>query len=164
MRFIKLAVISLFIIFLLFTCIGLLLPSSVTVTRQETINASTDSVRFYTNNLMHWKYWLNGVDTTTMQSSKIKVGAYTITIVNNNQTEIITLWQGKNIKERICHIHIKDDLPNSTIVSLSFQQHLTWLPWDRLGGMLHDEIIGPSLQASLLKLKQVVEKTSEKLQ
>ncbi len=164
MRFLKLAAISLIIIFLLFTCIGLLLPSSVTVVRQEYIIASTDSVKIYTNNLNHWKYWLNGVDTTTMQTSKIMLGAYIITILKNNQTDIITQWQGENIKERICHIHLYKSALNATIVYLSFEQHLSWLPWERLGGMLHDEIIGPSLQASLDKLKQVVEKTSDQLQ
>ena len=51
------------------------------------------------------------------------------------------------------------DDPNATTVYMSFQQHLSWFPWERLGGMLHDEIIGPSMEAGLDKLKQVVEKT-----
>ena len=97
MRFLKLAVISLLIIFLLFTGIGLLLPSSVTVTRQEFIIAPIGDVRFYTNDLNHWKYWLNGVDTNykqssinpTPQTSKIKLGAYIFTPLKNNQTGIL---------------------------------------------------------------------------
>jgi hypothetical protein len=165
MRFFKLAVISVIIIFLLFTFIGLLLPSSVTVTRKEFINVLPDSVRVYTNNIYNWKYWLNGVDTnyklTTQKIAKIKLGAYTISVLKNNSENIITLWQGKNTRDRICHVRLYSSDPNTTTVYMSFQQHLSWLPWDRLGGMLHDEIIGPSMQASLDKLKQVVEKTSD---
>jgi hypothetical protein len=165
MRFFKLAVISLVIIFLLFTFIGLLLPSSVTVTRKEFINASADSVRFYTNNIYNWKYWLNGVDTnyksSTAKNATIKLGAYTISVLKITPGNIATSWNGKNTRDRVCHIQLNDSAPNETIVYFSFQQHLSWLPWDRLGGMLHDEVIGPSMQASLEKLKQVVEKTSE---
>ena len=168
MRFFKLALISLIIIFLLFTFIGLLLPSSVTVTRKEFINAPADSVRFYTNNIYHWKYWLNGVDTNyklpvspTGKNAKIKLGAYTISVLKNNPENIITLWKGKNTRDRICHIQLYNDDPNATTIYMSFQQHLSWLPWDRLGGMLHDEVIGPSIQASLDKLKQVVEKSED---
>jgi hypothetical protein len=161
MRFFKLAAISLIIIFLLFTSIGLFLPSSVTVTRKEFINASEDSVRFYTNDISHWKYWLNNIDTnynSPTENAKIKLGAYTISVLKNNSENIITRWQGKNTRDRTCHIQLYNEDPNTTTVYMSFQQHLSWLPWDRLGGMLHDEVIGPSIQASLDNLKEVVEK------
>jgi hypothetical protein len=163
MRFFKLAVISFVIIFLLFTAIGLLLPSSVTVTRTANISASIDSVRIYTNHLSNWKYWLNGVDTNyneaTAKNSTLKLGAYIISVIKNTPETIITVWQGKNTRDRVCHIQLNNRDPNITTVYMSFQQHLSWLPWDRLGGMLHDEVIGPSMQASLDKLKQVVEKS-----
>jgi len=163
MRFFKLAVISLIIIFLLFTCIGLFLPSSVTVTRKEFINAPADSVRFYTNNIYHWKYWLNGVDTnyklSTAKNATIKLGAYTISVLKSDSATIVTGWNGKHTKYRVCHIQIDNSEPNVTTIYMSFQQHLSWLPWDRLGGMMHDEVMGPSMQASLEKLKEVIERS-----
>ncbi len=164
MRFFKLAAISLIIIFLLFTIIGLMLPSSVTVTRKASINASEDTVRFYTNDISHWKYWLNGVDTnykSSAQNAAIKLGVYTISVLKNDSKTIITQWSGRHTKDRVCHIQLYSDEPNVTTVYMSFQQYLSWLPWDRLGGMLHDEVIGPSMQASLDKLKQVIEGTSK---
>ena len=163
MRFFKLAVISLIIIFLLFTCIGLFLPSSVTVTRKEFINAPADSVRFYTNNIYNWKYWLNGVDTnyklSTAKNATIKLGAYTISVLKSDSATIVTGWNGKHTKYRVCHIQIDNSEPNVTTIYMSFQQHLSWLPWDRLGGMMHDEVMGPSMQASLEKLKEVIERS-----
>lgn len=170
MRFLKLAVISLLLFFLLFTFIGLLMPSSVTVGRSETIHASIDSVRFYTNNLSHWKYWLNGADTayfkqltknTITENSKIKLGTYTITLIKNDTKYITTLWQGKNTKEQLNRIQLYYNSNEiTTTVNWSFEQRLNWYPWERLGAMLHDKILGPSMEVSLYKLKQVVEKSN----
>ena len=161
MRFIKLAAISLLIIFLLFTCIGFFLPSSVTVTRTENIYAPADSVRYYTNQIRNWKYWLvndSASQINVESNNKIETADYTISVIENNPKQITVLWQQKNSKERRCRIKLEEISFNTTLVYLSFEQHLSWLPWERMGGMLHDEIIGPSMQASLDKLKEVVEK------
>lgn len=169
MRFFKLAVISVLVFFLLFTFIGLLMPSSVTVGRSENIYAPVDSVRFYTNDLSKWKYWLNGADTafykqltanTTTENAKIKSGSYIITLIRNDPKYIITLWHGESFNDQISNLRLYfDKNENATTVNWSFEQHLSWYPWERLGGMLHDKILGPSMEASLLKLKDVVEKT-----
>jgi hypothetical protein len=167
MRFLKLAAISLLAVFMLFTFIGLLMPSSVTVGRSQDIHASIDSVRFYTNDLNNWKYWINGADTanfkqlssgTTIINSKVKLGIYTITIIKNDAKYITTVWQGENSKAQVSNIKLYyNSNENATVVSWSFMQQLSWYPWERLGAMLHDKILGPSMEASLLKLKQVVE-------
>lgn len=168
MRFLKLAAISLLVVFVLFTFIGLLMPSSVTVGRSQDIHASIDSVRFYTNDLNNWKYWINGADagyfkqltkSTSANNSKIKLGTYTITLIKNNTKYIITVWQGESNKEQISNLKLYyDNNENATVVSWSFMQQLSWYPWERLGAMLHDKILGPSMEVSLNKLKQVAEK------
>src|SRR5258706_8690065 len=93
MRYLKLLVISLVVFFIVLTIIGLLMPSSVTVGRSAEISAPVDSVRFYTNDLANWRYWLNGADTayfkqltgsTADKDSKIKLGTYTITLIKND--------------------------------------------------------------------------------
>ncbi|HVX28148.1 MAG TPA: hypothetical protein VHB70_17500 [Parafilimonas sp.] len=164
MRFVKLAVISVVIIFSLFTCIGLFLPSSVTVTRTENINASLDTVRLYTNEIRNWKYWLINDSLSPVKllnEKQMQSGDYNISVIENEPKQITVLWQHENGKERRCRIKLEEISFNNTLVYLSFEQHLSWLPWERIGGMLHDEIIGPSMQTSLDKLKMVVEKTSE---
>jgi len=168
MRYLKLIVISLLVLFIILTCLGLLLPSSVTVGRSAEINAPLDSVRFYTNDLKNWRYWLNGADTayfkqltagTVANNSKIKLGTYTITLIKNDPKYIITLWQGEHSKEEVNRIELYYNASsNTTVVNWSFEQPLNWYPWERLGAMLHDKILGPSMEVSLYKLKQVVEK------
>ena len=167
MRYLKLIVISLLVFFFVLTIIGLLMPSSVIVGRSTEINAPADSVRLYTNDLKNWRYWLNGADTayfmgltptTTAKDSKIKIGKYTITIIKNDPKYIITLWQGENTREKLNRLELYyNNSSNLTTVNWSFEQQLTWYPWERLGAMLHDKILGPSMEVSLYKLKQVIE-------
>lgn len=168
MRFLKLAVISLLIFFIVFTLIGLLMPSSVTVGRSQDIHTSVDGVRFYTNDLKNWKFWVNGADTayfkqltqsTTKENSKIKLGTYTITVIKNDPKYITTVWHGESSNAQVSSLKLYyNSNENTTVVSWSFEQQLSWYPWERLGAMLHDKILGPSMEASLNKLKQVVEK------
>ena len=166
MRFLKLIVISLVFLFVFLTAIGLLMPSSVTVGRSAEINAPVETVRFYTNNLANWRLWLNGADTayykqltstTTSKDSKIKLGTYSITLIRNDPKYMITLWQGENTREQINRIELYYSSPNTTTVNWSFEQQLRWYPWERLTAMLQDKIFGPSMEASLSKLKQVAE-------
>ncbi len=167
MRFIKLALISIVFIFLMFTLIGLLMPSTVTVGRTITIHAPVDSIRFYTNNLHHWKYWLPETDTNyydikyehpRLVNQKIKYGNYVIIIVANDSDKVITIWNGKHQNEEECTISLQSNNINVTDVNWSFKTHLSWYPWQRLSGRLRDKIVGPSIDSSLAKLKQVVEK------
>ncbi len=167
MRFIKLALISIVFIFLMFTLIGLLMPSSVTVGRTATINAPIDSVKFYINNLHHWKYWLPEADTNYfdvnnkhphLSNPKIMYGNYKIILVNNDSDKTVTVWKAKHGNDELCTISLQSNNINSTDVNWSFITHLHWYPWQRLTAMLRDKIVGPSMDSSLAKLKQVAEK------
>ena len=167
MRYLKLMAISLLVFFIILTAIGLLLPGSVTVGRSMEINAPVDSIRRYTSDLKNWRYWLNGADTayfeqltqsTSGKNSKIKLGSYLITIIKADPKYIITSWQNEYGDEQISNMETYYSASNGTIVNWSFKQQLKWYPWERLGAMLHDKILGPSMEASLYKLKQVGEK------
>ena len=159
MRYFKLIIGSIIVFFLLMTGIGLLMPSSVTVTRFTSIDAPYDSVKKFTNNIANWRYWLNGADSSyykKISGNKILLGTYSISVIKNDPKYIITLWQGQNTPEQISTMQLYNQ-NNSILVNWDFKQDLNWLPWNRLGGMLHDNLYGPSMEASLHKLKQVVE-------
>jgi len=168
MRYFKFAIAGLLVLYILLTAIGLLMPSSVTVGRSVEIKAQVDSVRLYTNNIANWRYWINGADTafykqltssTTEKDSKIKLGTYTITVINNDPKYIITSWQGESTREQLNRLELYYNASsNSTIVNWSFTQQLNWYPWERLSAMLHDKVFGPSMEVSLAKLEQVCEK------
>ena len=168
MRYLKALIIGLLALFILLTIIGLLMPSSVTVGRSIEIHAPVDSVRFYTNDPANWRQWINGADTayfkqltsiTNQKKSKIILGTYTVTVVDNDPKYMITLWQGQNTKEQLNRIELYYNSSTAiTVVNWSFQQQLSLFPWDRLGAMLYDKVYGPSMEVSLARLKQVCEK------
>jgi Polyketide cyclase / dehydrase and lipid transport len=168
MRYLKFAVIGLLILYILLTGIGLLMPSSVTVGRSVEINAPVDSVRFYTNDPANWRYWINGADTayykqltgsTKDKNSKIELGTYTITVIDNDPKYITTVWQGESSREQLNRLELYyNGSSDITTINWSFQQQLNWYPWERLSAMLRDKVFGPSMEVSLAKLKQVCEK------
>lgn len=170
MRFLKVAIAGLLVLFILLTLIGLLMPSTVTVMRSVDIQAPVDSVRFYTNDPANWRYWINGADTanfkqltgsTVDKDSKIILGSYTITIMNNDPKYIVTVWKGESSREQLNRLQLYySETPGVTGVNWSFVQRLNWYPWERLSAMLHDKVFGPSMEASLARLKQVCEKAN----
>lgn len=166
MRYVKVAITGLLVLYILLTVIGLMMPSSVTVLRSVDINAPVDSVRFYTNDPAHWRYWINGADTayykqitpsTIEKNSKIVLGTYTVTVLENDPKYIISSWQGENTREQLNRLELYHNALGTT-VNWSFQQQLNWYFWERLGAMLHDPVYGPSMEASLANLKKVCEK------
>ena len=167
MRYIKFALLGLLVLYILLTLIGLLMPSSVTVGRSVEIHASVDSVRFYTNNPVNWRYWINGADTAnfnqltpsaTEKNSKFIIGTYTVTVMENNLKYIITTWTSEHNKEQLNRLELYYSSNNSTTVKWSFEQQLNWYPWERLSAMLRDKVFGPSMEVSLAKLKKVCER------
>jgi hypothetical protein len=168
MRYIKFAVAGLIVLFMLFTAIGLLMPSSVTVLRSVDIQAPVDSVHYYTNDPANWRYWINGADTTfykqftsttAEKDSRIALGPYTIVVAKNVPGQIVTIWKGQSNREQLNRLELSyNSSAGITTVNWSFKQSLNWYPWERLPGMLHDKIFGPSMEASLNKLKRVCEK------
>jgi hypothetical protein len=168
MRYIKFSIIGLIVLFVLLTAIGLLMPSVVMVGRSTSIGAPIDSVRFYTNDPAHWRYWIIGADTafykqltpsTNQKGSRLMLGSYTITVLENDPDTIYTLWKGQHTREHINKLDLTyNGATDSTVVNWAFQQQLNWYPWERLSAMLLDKVYGPSMEGNLLKLKQVCEK------
>ena len=168
MRFIKVAIAGLLVLFILLTLIGLLMPSSVTVMRSVNIHSPVDSVRLYTNDPANWRYWIHGADTASFKpltrstidkDSKIVLGTYTIAVINNDPKYIVTVWKGESGREQLNRLQLYySDTPGFTKVNWSFEQQLNWYPWERLSAMLHDKVFGQSMEASLARLKLVCEK------
>ena len=91
MRFVKLGLISVLILFTIATCIGPLLPSSVIVSRATDISAPKDSLLLLVNNIYEWKKWVNGMDNNKVNIISAKeanlIGTH-VTITSNNNSVI----------------------------------------------------------------------------
>ena len=167
MRFLKLAVISFFILFSIVTSIGLLFPSSVRVSRAVNISSPYDTVYKYLNDTKNWKLWMQGADSATIQflsaqtegqGTAIKIGTGKVDITKNTSDSILTVWTsaGGNIQTS-GFILLNDTARTITTVQWFFEEQLNWYPWERFGSMGNDKILGPVMEESLDKLKKLLE-------
>ncbi|SEA65348.1 hypothetical protein SAMN05192529_13920 [Arachidicoccus rhizosphaerae] len=163
MKYLKLAVFSIGSLFLLITGIGLLFPSQVTVIRSASFNQPVDSVYAMLHDIQHWKQWLfdstHPVRRLTANSAgpgaAVQVGNSKITITHDSAYYIESTWQGGRSNDQICGWQLSQDKNTpGTLVRWHYTQHLDWYPWERVGAILNEKILGPSMDSSFAHLKR----------
>ena len=167
MRFLKLFLISFVILFLVVTVIGLLFPSTVTVSRAIEINSPRDTIYKYLQDIKYWKLWMAGADTNTIsflsartagQGAVAKIGTGEVTMTRTTPDSIYTVWKSEKGNIQNSAFTTMPNLKDSNItVQWYFAQRLNWYPWERFGSMANDKILGPIMEQSFDKLKKVLE-------
>ncbi len=168
MKFIKLAIISIVVLFLILTSLGLLLPSTVRVTRNINIHAPHDTLHRYIGDVKNWSFWMEGIEGDKIQfaapqtSGKGVVATIDkerIYLVKDTKDTIETIWQNNKKSHQLCVFQLFfDTSTNTTNVNWYFEQKLRWYPWERLPAIANDKILGPFMEHSLDKLKEVTER------
>ena len=162
MNFIKLAFLSIAILFIIISSIGILLPSTVLVSRAINVKATKDAVLAYVNSIKQWSNWMDGMQ---QESVKISSSTYadlagTKVVINFiSDSLIIATWTTKKGNAQISSMRIiGDSLQKITVVQWQFEQKLKWYPWERLGSMMNDKIMGSMMEKNLNNLKLLIEK------
>lgn len=165
MRFLRLVLISLLLLFVLASLIGLLLPSVVLVSRAVDIMAPRDSIARYAGDINGWKYWITGMDDTSVHvysPRKAKLGNTEVSILSVTDSSVVSEWvPSKGIPQTATMRLISAPGRNTTIVQWQFVQKLKWYPWERLGSMMNDKILGKMMEENLNKLKSVAQTPPE---
>ena len=167
MKFIKLFLISIVFLFLVATCLGLLFPSTVVVSRVIDITAPKDSIYSFTKNINGWKKWIDGLnDTTVNMSTPLKASLgntmVTITQTNNEERVVTSIWETKNNGTQESKIEIFQQKGQMTAaVHWQFIQHIGWYPWERFASMMNDKIMGTMMEKNLNNLKTQAETQAE---
>ncbi|MEI8111457.1 MAG: SRPBCC family protein [Chitinophagia bacterium] len=160
MRLVKFVLISALIFFLLLLGIGLLMPSKVVVSRAINIPVPANRVFPYMQDVRKWPQWMQGLDSNqikTINDSVYQVGNLTIQWIESNANHMITQWKSKNGTLQISTMRIITDSANAGCTAQwQFEQPLGWLPWERLGSMLNEKIMGPQLETNLQQLRNKV--------
>ena len=157
MKIIKLGLISVVIIFSIITCMGLLLPSHVNISRTIDINQSPDSILPYINNFFGWKKWVNALAQTDIKNpNKIQFGKSSINLYNSNKTQVNGAWIDADGKEQKTTIQLieKDKI---TIVNWQFEYNVSWFPLDRFSSIVNDKVTGRMMEDNLAALKILIE-------
>ena len=167
MRFLKLSVFSFIILFFVVTGIGLLFPSTVTVSRAVEIASPYDTIYKYLSDIKYWKLWMEGADTNTISflsartegiGAVAKIGTGEVTITRTTPDSIYSVWKSAKGNVQNSTFTLMHNLKDSNVtVQWYFEQKLDWYPWERFGSMANDKILGPVMEQSFAKLKKVLE-------
>jgi uncharacterized membrane protein len=165
MRFIKLAIISAAVFFLLGTALSLLLPSNVIVSRAIDLHAPADSVHAYISRVDNWQYWIQNADSSEIKTdhrNHVQINTTSITILSANKEKIETEWKvGEGTPMKGDFNFITQENANYFTLHWSFNYHVKWYPWEKFASILSDKALGPFMETSLDKLKKNVEQRPE---
>jgi thiamine kinase-like enzyme len=161
MRFLKLIIGSVAILFVIATLLGALLPSHVLVSRAVNIAAPTDTVKSYIQDVNQWRAWVEGMKDSSVvvyTAQKAKLGNSAVTITGITDSTVISQWVGRNgIQQTATMRLIGSPGQKLTVVQWQFEQKLKWYPWEKLGSMMNDKILGTMMERNLNHLKELLE-------
>jgi carbon monoxide dehydrogenase subunit G len=162
MRFLKLIIGSIAILFIIATLLGALLPSHVLVSRAVNIAAPVDTVKPYIQDINQWRSWIEGMQDTSVtvySAQKAKLGGTEVMITQVTDSTVVSVWTGRNGGQQTATIRlIGSPEQKLTVVQWQFEQKLKWYPWERLGSMMNDKILGTMMEKNLNRLRELLEK------
>ncbi len=148
--------ISILILFVIITCIGLLFPSTVIVSRAVNIPSSKNNVKQYTHQINNWSKWIKGANSIVIiDSITAQLNKTSILVSNKTDSNITSQWKDSKGKTQTSSINlfVQNDV---TIVQWQFEEKFGWYPWQRLSSMFNEKMLGPIMEVSLDSLKSVV--------
>ncbi len=161
MRLLRFFIISCLSLFAIAVFIGILLPSTVLVSRAVNISASKDSIRPYVDSIQNWKLWMEGMD-----QAQVSIHSYAnadlagtrVTLLQVTDSTLVSEWKARSGNVQTSTVRfISDSAHWVTVVQWQFVQQLKWYPWERLGSMMNDKILGSMMEKNLNRLKSLCE-------
>lgn len=161
MRFVKLAIISAVILFIVIYLFSLIIPSQVRVSRAIDITTPKDSLVARLADLRQWKLWnemVNNPEFTNGQFAENKITSDQMTITKRMLAgeTLLTDWQQPNarvLNSGFTWIGSDDRL----VLQWYFDIKLRWYPWEKFGSIVFDKQLGPPMEKSLGNLKKLLE-------
>ncbi len=170
---IKLLLVGIGGLFLLFTIIGLIIPSSVKISRGVIIEADSIQVMQTVMNVKTWPEWMSWMQSKngaliqfTVQNGQPAVewrsvenkdkGMISMTGTNNDLIEMLHEFPGMNAAKG--GIRIRSAGQHQTEVLWMMEYPLRWYPWERFEGIFLDSMIGAALEKALNDLNEYMKR------
>ncbi|MBI2283177.1 MAG: hypothetical protein HYU71_05670 [Bacteroidetes bacterium] len=162
MKLIKLIFFSVLSLFVVASFIGILLPSHVLVSRAVDIVAVKDSIKPYIGDIQQWKKWMDGMEQASViihSPVKADIGTTEVEITSITDSSVVSTWTPKKgIRQTSTVRIIGNSAQNQVVVQWQFEQQLPWYPWERLGSMMNDKILGTMMETNLNNLRKLAER------
>jgi hypothetical protein len=166
---IKLILVGIAGLIFLFTMIGLLIPSSVKISRGIIVNRDSITVATLVGDVKSWPEWMiwlrSGEGSFVKFSNEGAVPSVKwYSIDQKGSGEIALLGKGDELFRLRHHfpglniadggIRLRSVSATQTEILWMLEYPLEWYPWERFEGIFLDAIIGQSLETSLQLIKE----------
>lgn len=170
MRYIKLLLISVIVLFGMLTALSWFFPSHVRISRAVNVAAPREKVFAAVSDLRSWDSWnefiratpLTGRSLSAPSSGKgavLQSDQLRVTILESGPDSITMDWQQTRGKRFEGGFNLLQLSPDSLTVQWWFDFHFRWYPWEKLGSLVYDQQLGPVMEQSLAGLKRWAEST-----
>ena len=157
MRLIKLALISIVILFAMATLFSLQIPSDIRISKAINVSATRDSVLQLVGNRERWKEWHPAFKPGDSTRNFARITFNTIT--QNDSSVVMELSQGdKDPVINGWNVYEYEGV-DSVTVQWYMDFHLEWYPWQKMGSLFYENTYGIMMQEGLDQLKKRVETT-----
>jgi hypothetical protein len=180
MRLVKMFSFVLLGLFAVVTIIGLLIPSSVKISRGVIVNADSATLFRALSDVKQWNQWLPWITTDSgaiVQLSPVtnqpgsffrwqgvrykSAGTISIKEIKNDEILLLHELQGMNKADGGFRIRSTGAKGEVTEVLWYMEYKLKWYPWERFYGIFVDHIIGPAFEKGLEQLKNFAEQQND---
>jgi hypothetical protein len=154
-RLIKLALISIVVIFLVATAITLMIPSHITISKAINIRAEKDSIFALIRDRGEWSKWHPAFipNDSTPRFDSIHVVSQRV-----NDSEIVMLLQqgNKDVVTNGWRIYHHDNVDSLTL-QWYMNFNMKWYPWKKLGSLFYENTYGVMMEQGLSNIKEITE-------
>ncbi len=170
MKFIKLGIISVLVLFIVVLLISLLIPSRVRISRAINIDANRDSIMNNISLPENWVKWFPGMDTAKPMLVKGKTVGYVVNekkggspvylkLINAGQDEVMAEFVSSKLNPATnAWKLISHSQSDSLTVQWYMEFKLRWYPWEKFSSLLFEGMYGPGMEEGLSRLKRIAEK------
>jgi len=161
MRAIRFFIISILILFLLITGIGLLLPGHVTISRAIDILADRERVHALLADPNRWKTWFPGADSLPLvkragQPTGIQMANGGVICLRSVTDTLITLegLQAASIDGDMGFRLLRQNPKDPVTLQWYIEFRLDGYPWERFSSLLLENKFGPLMEQGLKRVQQ----------
>ena len=156
MRLLRFFIISALVLLLLLFGIGMLMSSRVVVSRAIDLPVARTKVLPLLQNTQKWPLWMQGLDSSTVSmvnDSTFQLGKLRVNWIIRNDSLLISEWHSPKGTMQLSTMQLIS-IPEGQgcTVQWQFEQAVGWWPWERLGSMMNEKIMGPQLETNLQRL------------
>ena len=156
MRLLKLAFISVIILFAIVTGISLFIPSQIRLAKVITISPEKDSIFYLIKNKEQWPRWhpsfLNGANRDMLFKITAKV-------ISEKDSILVMQWDQPDRKTLAMGWQLNR---SNNIDPATFQWFMdfktSWYPWEKFASLFYENNYGAMMEQGLLNIKKEIEK------